>query len=94
MAKDRFCRKCGGPIPEEMRSNAAYCSDLCRNAYGNDQQAERNRAKKSEDTIGIDSYGFLTRKGLAESDLVLGGHPASEDAGTTLPESTREHVGL
>lgn len=30
LAGDRRCAWCGGPIPEDMRTEARYCADRCR----------------------------------------------------------------
>ena len=62
------CKQCGGPLPEDAPKRAKYCGATCRNKFFNSRQ--RYEDKKSTADESTDWFGFLTREGLANSDLL------------------------
>lgn len=60
---ERQCHVCGGPIPEEKKAGTKYCGKKCLNSYARSRKYFRELVDKHDQRI--DTFGFLTRKGLA-----------------------------
>lgn len=62
----RECIECGGPIPDDKKDGTKYCGVSCRT-----KAAKRNYRGDPADKMDacIDTFGFLRRKGLANSGI-------------------------